>query len=51
MNHYKNKIEGIAMMMDLRTAKLVIHSIKIETVHVLNMAVHTKVDSVQAVNQ
>jgi hypothetical protein len=51
MKHYRKKIEEIVMMMDMRTVKIVILSIKIETVHVLNTAVCTKVDSVQVVNQ
>lgn len=39
------------MMMYYRTAGIAILSIKIDIVDVLNMIVHTKVDSVQAVNQ
>jgi len=39
------------MMMDMRTAGIATFSIEIEIVGVLNPVVHTKVDSVQAVNQ
>lgn len=39
------------MMMDMMTAGIAILSIRIEIVDVLNIVVHTKVDSVQDVNQ
>jgi hypothetical protein len=39
------------MMMDLRTAKIVILSIRIEIMHVLNIADHTCIVLVQAADQ
>jgi hypothetical protein len=51
MNHYRKKIEGTVMMMVTRTAKIVILLILIKTVDVLSTAIHTKLDSRQAVNQ
>ena len=51
MKRYKKRIDELVMMMDMRTAGIAIFSIEIEIVGVLNTVVHTKVDSVQAVNQ
>ena len=51
MNHFKKKIEGTVMMMVTRTAKMGILLIMIETMDVLSTAIHTKLDSRQAVNQ
>ena len=39
------------MMMDMKMVGIVILLIKIEIVDVLNMAAHTKLDLVQAINQ
>jgi hypothetical protein len=50
MNNYKKRIEDNVMMMDLRTAKIVILMIKIEIRDVLNIAVHIVMDLVQDVN-
>lgn len=51
MKHYKKRIDELVMMMDMMTAGIAILSIRIEIVDVLNTVVHTKVDSVQDVNQ
>jgi hypothetical protein len=45
MKHYRKKIEEIVMMMDMRTAKIVILSIMTEIAYALNTAVRTKLDS------
>lgn len=46
-----NKIDELVMMTDMRMAGIAILSIKIEIVDVRNTVIHTKVDSVEAVNQ
>jgi hypothetical protein len=51
MNNYKKKIEGIVTTMGLRTVRIVIHMIVTGLVDAVNTVVHTKVDSVQDVNQ
>lgn len=51
MNSYKKKIEGIVMMMGIKTVTIVIHTIVIGLVDAVNTAVPTQMDLVQAVNQ
>jgi hypothetical protein len=51
MKHCREGIDELVMMTDMRTAGIAILLIKIEIVDVQSTVVHTKLDSVQAVNQ